>query len=586
MNFSVILFFMGFGRSFWNPGIIVFLILIFCSSQGVSQVNLKYKTEEKEDFKTEQFVDSLRRAQFLEDILHSLRLQGYPTAVVKDKTFYRDNLTVVLEKGDLFGWLFLRQGNLGEQLANKVGFEARAFRNSPFSFESLEVLFKKILIETQNSGYPFAAVRLDSINQQERAISAVIDLQLGPFITFDTVQVTGNSGTLPLYLNRVLKIAPGTAFSQKKVDQSVKNLKNLPSLQLVSDPELSFQNQSAILYLPVNDRRINTVDGIIGILPNETSKNRILVTGEFSLALFNVWGRGRNYALNWQRINEYSQSLAISAEEPMLLGSSLDLEASYHLLKEDTTFINRDFRIGLGYRINPDIYIAFFSRRQSGDLLAVSQFAGAETLPDVADFRYNNYGIDLILDKRDDAFWPRRGVRTQAETGIGNKKLIQNTGLPSALYRELEMNSLQYYLTLDVEKHVYLRPEFGLMAGMRLGEMAGRRLLLNDLYRLGGLNSLRGFNQNFFFANRYFYASFEPRYYFDNRSYFLLFTDFGSLQNKVGQGGWEYPFSFGGGLSLESSGGVFHFIYAMGKSNTQALGFNFSKIHFGYTGRF
>src|SRR5690606_19659489 len=205
--------------------------------------------------------------------------------------------------------------------------------------------------------------------------NAVIDLQLGPFITFDTVQVTGNSRTLPLYLNRVLKIPPGMAFSQKKVDQSVKNLKNLPYLQLVDDPELSFQNQSAILYLPVHDRRINTVEGIIGILPNETARNRILVTGEFALALYNVSGRGRNYSLNWQRINEYSQSLLISAEEPMLLGSSLDLEVSYRLLKEDTTFLNRDFRIGLGYRTNPDTYIGFFSRRQSGDLLAVSQYS-------------------------------------------------------------------------------------------------------------------------------------------------------------------------------------------------------------------
>ncbi len=65
-----------------------------------------------------------------------------------------------------------------------------------------------------------------------------------------------------------------------------------------------------------------------------------------------------------------------------------------------------------------------------------------------------------------------------------------------------------------------------------------------------------------------------------------MFTDMGIIQNKVGQGDTEWPFSFGGGISLETDGGVFNFVYALGKSNSQRIGFNFSKIHFGYTGRF
>src|SRR5690554_6027771 len=115
-------------------------------------------------------------------------------------------------------------------------------------------------------------------------------------------------------------------------------LQKLPYVQLAGEPQLTFQNQAAKLHLPINDRPINTLDGIIGVFPNENKDNRLLVTGQFGLSLYNVSGRGRNYHLQWQRLSQYSQSLTVSAEEPMILGSLIDLKVSFNLLKEDTTF--------------------------------------------------------------------------------------------------------------------------------------------------------------------------------------------------------------------------------------------------------
>ena len=110
--------------------------------------------------------------------------------------------------------------------------------------------------------------------------------------------------------------------------------------------------------------------------------------------------------------------------------------------------------------------------------------------------------------------------------------------------------------------------------------------MLNDLFRLGGLRSIRGFNENYFYTNRYMYLNVEPRFYFGTYSYFLLFTDVGRVENKVGNTPGEWPFSFGGGLNLETSGGIFKFVYALGQAGNQPLGFNYSRIHFGFTGRF
>lgn len=563
------------------------MVLLWVLSQASAQSLLEYEIVDiKNKSGTADFPDSISREEFVQDLLGKLYMEGYSSAMVTSKTFFGDSLKIQIDAGMLYQWISLRKGNLSAKQAIALEFDEREFQQKPLNFNRVQKLFEMALDQAQNNGYPFASIRLDSIVQDGTQIQASINFTQGPFITFDTIQVIGNSKTAPIYLNRLLKIPPGTPFSQRKVDKAIQILQSIPYIQVIGELQLSFQNQEASLYLPIQDRRINSMDGIIGVLPNETEDNKLLLTGQFDLSLYNVAGKGRNYALNWQRLSKYSQNLQISAEEPMLLGSLLDLKASFFLLKEDTTFLNRDFRIDLGYRVSSRTYLSFFSRRQTGDLLAVSQWVGQDELPDIADFRFNNYGIHLQLTTLDDIFQPRRGGFSQLEWGIGNKRLVENTALPASLYQNIELNTIQYFLTLSIEKHMFISQKIGLLFRTRAGEMSNENLLLNDLYRLGGLNSIRGFNENFFFANRYVYANFESRFYLDPRSYFLVFTDVGAVQDKVSDVGTDWPVSFGGGISLETNGGIFNFIYAMGQSNTQLLGFNYSKIHFGYIGRF
>jgi hemolysin activation/secretion protein len=261
-------------------------------------------------------------------------------------------------------------------------------------------------------------------------------------------------------------------------------------------------------------------------------------------------------------------------------------EFHFLLLKEDTTFLNRDFRLNFGYRFSSDGYLSFFTRRQAGDLLAVNGLEESTKLPEAGDFRFNNYGLNYRHVWLDDVFFPRRGALAQIELAIGNKNILQNTGLPPELYDGIELKTLQYYLEGRVEKHFYFSPRWGIFSKIAGGMVENENILLNDLFRIGGLQSIRGFNENFFFADNYLYLNVEPRFYFDTYSYFMIFADMGRLNNSVQGIGLDQTFSAGMGFSLETVNGVFNFIYGLGKSNTQDFSLNLSKIHFGYTGRF
>lgn len=564
---------------------ICFFSINFLSAQQESR--LKYVITGEVNREEEIFIsDSLQLSQFHNQLLGELHQMGYLNPYFEKVNQEENSVEWRINTGQKFEWVQVKQGNLDPVFLVKSGIDLRRFQNKPVNFLDVAGLFEKILSHAENQGFPFAAVSLDSIERDEHQLSASLNLNYGPIITFDTLQVTGDSKIKPDFLGKFLQIRPGDAYSQKKVDDGIRLVRNLPYLRWSGEPEMSFQNEEATLYLPISDRRINSIDGIIGFLPNELEGGRMLITGQFDLALFNVGGRGRNFELHWQSFNQFSQSLNVSALEPMLMGSSIDLRISFSLLKEDTTFLARDFRLDMGYRLGANTYMKVFSRRQAGDLLAVNGLAEASTLPEVGDFRFNSYGLGLEQSWLDDRFFPRRGALANFEFSIGNKNILINTALPASIYEGLELRTIQYYMTGSFEKHFYWNSRWGLFTKASLGWMENPNLFINDLFRLGGLRTIRGFNENFFFANNYAFLNFEPRYYFDTYSYFMIFADMGVLNNRVLSLPRDYPYAAGMGFSLETNSGIFNFIYALGGSNSQDFSLNLSKIHFGYTGRF
>jgi outer membrane protein assembly factor BamA len=532
------------------------------------------------------FSDSIEIVRFKKVLFSDLYQLGYLNPEMNQEQQGNDSLFLFVNTGEKFEWLRLSSGNIEPVFLLKAGVDLKQISAKPFNYSEVVRIFENILKFSENQGYPFASVGLDSVIRTENRFYGALDLDLGPLIRFDSLKITGNSKIKKEFLSKYLQIRPSDPFSQKKVNEGVRQITNLPYLRWAGEPELSFQNEEASLYLPLDDRRINSIDGIIGFLPNELEGGRMLVTGQFDLALYNVAGKGRNYELHWQRFNQFSQNLNISALEPLFFGSGIDLKASFSLLKEDTTFLARDFRLDFGYRIGSGSYLRFFNRRQAGDLLAVSALSGATELPEIGDFRFNNYGLGFEHSWLDDRFFPRRGALTGFEFALGNKNILVNTAIPPTLYEDVDLSTLQYYITAKLEKYFYGNQRLGLLTRLSGGLLDNPNLFVNDLFRLGGLKTIRGFNENFFFANNYIYLNIEPRYYFDTYSYFMIFADMGRLQNDVQKLPTDYPYAVGIGFSLETGSGIFNFVYALGGSNVQDFALNLSKIHFGYTGRF
>lgn len=515
----------------------------------------------------------------MDSISESFQKEGYLEIFRETKKSGADSLQIEFFPGPKYAWAEVKTGNIPQELLNEIGPIGKDY-SSIFDWMDL------LILEAEDLGYPFAAVNLDSLTLEGDSIRSTLNFDFGPLIRWDSITVSGQTKTLPLYVQNLTGIEPGNPFSQKEFEESILTLGRSPYFILAGQPEITFQTKSARPTFNLRDRNANVLDGIIGLLPNENEPGKMLITGQLDLELYHLAGKGRDIALHWQRLNISTQSLDLMAKESFLFNSPLDLRLGFNLLKQDTTFLNRNFSLDFGYRLKRGGYLRFFTNRKAGDLISTAAYQNVTELPDVADFRWNQYGIGWDWNKLDSPVFPRKGYWFTGEFSAGNKEIIENTGIPEEVYTDLVLNSPQYLGKIDLEKHFYLKPTWGIMLRASGGFTQNQNLLLNDLFRLGGLKTIRGFNENYFYARSYGYLNTEQRLFFGENSFLMVFADIGILENPYFAISIDKPFSFGAGVNLDTGTGIFRFIYGVGKSNAQPLAFSYSRIHFGYLARF
>ncbi|EMR03790.1 Outer membrane protein/protective antigen OMA87 [Cesiribacter andamanensis AMV16] len=229
------------------------------------------------------------------------------------------------------------------------------------------------------------------------------------------------------------------------------------------------------------------------------------------------------------------------------------------------------------------------SRQAGGLLLGLEyQFKDARLLdaargPNLASFRLHKWGLRAEWSRLDSRLFPRQGYRLEGGVLAGPKQITAvPDGSPVSTGKSLQLSA-----EWAAERYWRLAPRTTLVLQTQAAFLQDERLFLPDLYRLGGLQSIRGFREQSLFASRYGLLQAEVRQQFGNSSFLFLFYDQGWLHYRLPDTRYEdWPAGLGSGLSLQTSAGLFSLVYALGRQQHQPLSLRSSQVHFGYTSRF
>lgn len=530
--------------------------------------------------------DSVAVYKEADKLLSQLQFRGYLLAEITALAFKEKEVAVAIEPNQLYQWVRLNSGNLPSAIKQSVGFKERNYERVDFNIAHLTKLFEVLLAYYENNGYPFASVSLQQISIEGNTISASVDTKPHQKVLFDTLQIVGNAQISQKYLQSYLNAKNGMPYAEKSVAQVENRLRELPFLEVVKPTEVSFSNEKASIRVFVNKKNANQFDGIVGLQQNGSSSKTQLV-GNLKLNLQNAFKRAEQLNFNYQGLAQKSQLLDIKAIFPHVLNTDFGLSPSLYLYKQDSAFLNVDTKLGFNYLLKGNSNFQFFIENRSTSLAAVEAYQNATALPSILDASTTFYGLGLNIENLDYRYNPQKGYSVAFDAAVGSKKIKRNAAIPANLYQGIALSSTSYKWFSQINYYLPLAKQLVFAVANQTAFINGKYLLDNEVFRLGGQRSLRGFNELSILATSYALGNAEVRYLLEQNSFLFAFYNQAYLQYKTDKLNYsDFPLGFGAGANLETNLGILSVSYALGKQRNNPLNLRQGKIHFGITALF
>jgi hypothetical protein len=311
--------------------------------------------------------------------------------------------------------------------------------------------------------------------------------------------------------------------------------------------------------------------GILGLIPKSVDNETFHLTGDIKILLLNNINQGEQLALNWIGGIQNNQKLDLRLKIPYLFNSPIGVETFFFLEKKDTSYVTTFFKPGLSYQIGIKDYLTGYFLDNKSFLLNKSSI-------DTAFFKDTKslfYGISYQANHTDYLNNPRSGYVFTIDFAYGNRKL----------------NDTHFAISrakFDFSYYIPLYRKFSIKLSTRNNYIFSDSVLYrNELIRVGGLEEIRGFDEDFFWVDGYSAVSFEMKYFFEKESNIFGFIDMAQMRLKtINEIQQDYPIGIGIGVNLSTKAGILSLSYAMGKTEGESFNFSNSKIHIGYTNRF
>ena len=479
---------------------------------------------------------------------------------------------VRVEKGTRFERIEIRDTQAAE-----IGVFKNKKSTSSYTPVALSVFLQDKIMLYANRGYPFVKVSLDSVEILKTAIKAKLRIDKGPFCTLKKVHIRGDSSISERTIQGIIDYSIDEIYSELKIGDVDRRIKQTSYITAIKPAEIMYTDQGFELFLYLKSAKVSYLRGALGLQPNPTSQ-KMSLTGEVNLKLENALKKGELFKLNWRSIKPQTQRMNINFNYPYLFQSPFGIESQLLLYKRDSTFLDLNTELNISYVLKNGFRIRAHYRFISSSVLGGS--TSSDEFTNLNSYRTNAYGLSIEKRAIDNLVNPSKGRYINARLYIGQRTLFTDST------EALNMKSTTYSGHFLYKEFISIFPRNVLLFAASFDFYSSPLIYDNELYRFGGLNTLRGFNEEQLFASTKGQVTLEYRFLLDRNSNVFLFYDQCFYENiSVGYRN-DQPFGFGGGISFGSKIGVFSITYAIGRELSNPIDFRSSKIHFGYTAYF
>jgi hypothetical protein len=330
-------------------------------------------------------------------------------------------------------------------------------------------------------------------------------------------------------------------------------------------PEILFTTDSTKIYVYLEKSKPNKFDGFIGFSNDKESK--LVFNGYLDLQLQNIFNSGEKFNLYWKNDGSKQTSFNLGTELPYLFKSPIGVKANLRIFKQDSTFQNTitDLNLGYYFSYNTKAYLGY-QKTNSADIQNTNSFS------------INNFtntfltsSLEHTTFSTDNFIFPEK-TKVNLKLGTGNRTIETN-------------KTKQTFVQLEMSHHLELNSKNSIFIKNQSYYLQSDSYVINELYRFGGINSIRGFKENSLQANAFSGIMAEFRYLVASNLYLHSITDYGYFQDRTANIE-EKLIGLGFGFGLFTKNGLVNLIYANGSTSDQTIKLSNSIVHISFKTEF
>lgn len=568
------------------------IVCSFLSLHGFAQEDLgfsyiKVREIDSQFTKIDRYSKKHYKAKQYSSLLDELRTQcnneGFVLHRLQSDTI-NDTLFITVELGKSYRWSNLESDEIAKEYMRKAGIRVEKFSRKAVSAKRIGTAFNRTLRYCENHGFPFASIKIDSVSIVSESVAGIIKLELGPYTTIDSLVLVGDLDVREGFIAGYTGLKEGSAYNEQRIRGAAQDLDQVPFIVTPNGAQVQFNESATKVILQLNKERASRFDGIVGFLPDENT-GELLITGDVSIHLENSLKQGEVFDLKWRRLQSNTQDLEAITSFPFVFDSPFGPDARLKIYRRDTTFTDVFGQAGIRYIFSRNNYVRAFVDQQVTNLISTSQYENTLVIPEYLDRSITSYGLGIRYAKLDYMLNPAKGIIIDVDGAVGTKRIIENADIPQAIYDSLELNSVQFRTNGDIAYFVSVVPRLVWHQRFLGGSILNNQVFNNEATRIGGLKTLRGFNEEAIFATSYMIARNELRYQIERNGYLFLLFDGAWYENmSLNHLGArrDTPYAFGLGITLGTKAGIFSLSAAAGSEQGNPLLIRSTKFHFGF----
>ena len=428
-------------------------------------------------------------------------------------------------------------------------------------YYSVETFLKQTLSKLENQGYPLSKVQLIDLDLNKGKINASLSIELNQKRILNDIVIKGYDQFSLGHKKNLLQRYINKSFNQEIVKNIQQDFEKLNFISLTKSPEILFTKDTTKIYVYIEKSKPNKFDGFVGF--SNDKNNNLTFKGYLDLQLINSINSGESLSIFWKSDGENQKTFNIETEFPYVFKSRFGIKANLNIFKKDSLFQNTKTALDFGYFFNYStrLYVGFQST-ESSDI----QNTNNGTISDYKN-KFITANFVFTRARNEDYLFPEK-TKLIAKLGFGSRN--SNLSKNNQIYANLEWSHI---LFLDSKNNIQIKSQNYFLQS--------NEYIVNELYRFGGIHSIRGFNENSLQGNVFSSILTEYRYVIAPNLYVHSITDYGYFKDTLSKEK-NNLLGFGFGFGLLTKNGFLNLIYANGSTKNQTIKLSNSLIHLSF----